>query len=79
VPERVTDEPQVVSHPVIEHSAPGVSELLAIELGPGVSLVLKNGRALEPDDVQALLRAAGPLLRVLEDRGLPGPRERSGS
>lgn len=74
-PASVTPPAPVVSHRDIEHPAQGVTELLAIELGPGVSLVLKDGRGLNQDEVQALRRAAGPLLRLLEDRGLaPGPR-----
>lgn len=50
--------------------------LWALELGPGVTLVLSDGRRPDEHDVQALRAAAGPLLGALEDRGLlPGPND----
>lgn len=61
---------------------PRVSALLALELGAGVTLVLRDGRRPDEHDVQALREAAGPLLRLLEDRGLlpePPGGERSRS
>ncbi len=59
-----------------DHGVPGVSQLVTLELGPGVTLVLRDGRRPDEHDVQALREAAGPLLCMLEDRGLlPGPRD----
>lgn len=62
--------------PLADHGAGGgVSTLVALELAPGVSLVLREGRRPDEHDLQALREAAGPLLCMLEDRGLlPGPR-----
>jgi DNA-binding transcriptional MerR regulator len=51
--------------------------LQGIRLGDGATLLLEPGRELGPEDVRAVLAAAGPLLAVLRDRGLgagsPGP------
>jgi DNA-binding transcriptional MerR regulator len=51
--------------------------LQGIRLGDGATLLLEPGRELGPEDVRAVLEAAGPLLAVLRDRGLgaapPGP------
>ncbi len=73
-------EPRVTDHALArderaDQSVPGVSELFALELAPGVTLVLRDGRRPDEHDVQALREAAGPLRCMLEDRGLlPGPR-----
>jgi DNA-binding transcriptional MerR regulator len=49
--------------------------LRGIRLGDGATLLLEPGRELAPEDVRAVLEAAGPLLAVLRDRGLgPEPR-----
>lgn len=82
----VTEEDDAASHlarrAAPDHHAPDVSELsalFAVELAPGVSLVLRDGRRPDPDDVQALRQAAEAVLGAIEARGLlPGPRERSG-
>lgn len=86
--ESVTNEVDAASHSpealaradAIDQHSPDVSELFSVELAPGVTLVLRDGRRPEPDDVQALRQAAEALLCAIEARGLlPGPRERSGS
>ena len=49
--------------------------LRGIRLGDGATLLLEVERELAPEDVRAVLEAAGPLLAVLRDRGLgPEPR-----
>jgi DNA-binding transcriptional MerR regulator len=51
--------------------------LQGIRVGDGATLLLEPGRELGPEDVRAVLEAAGPLLAVLRERGLgavaPGP------
>jgi DNA-binding transcriptional MerR regulator len=47
---------------------------LALELGGGVTLIFGGDRRPTHADVEALRRAAGPLLRAIEDRGLLGHR-----
>lgn len=87
----VTEEDDAASHSApqvlargraMDHIVPDVSELsalFAVELAPGVTLVLRDGRRPDPDDVQALRHAAEAVLAAIEARGLlPGPRERSG-
>ncbi|MER7500009.1 MerR family transcriptional regulator [Nonomuraea pusilla] len=44
--------------------------VFGIRLGDGVRLVLDAARAPSEEDVQAVLAAAGPLLAVLDERGL---------
>lgn len=44
--------------------------VFGVRLGDGVRLVLDAARAPSEEDVQAVLAAAGPLLAVLEERGL---------
>jgi DNA-binding transcriptional MerR regulator len=41
-----------------------------VRLGDGATLLLEPGRGLGPEDVQAILDAARPLLAVLRERGL---------
>lgn len=48
----------------------GARPLRALELAPGVSLVLPGGPELEPSDSSALARAARPLLAELERLGI---------
>jgi DNA-binding transcriptional MerR regulator len=50
-----------------------VAALRGVRLGEGATLLLEPGRELGPDDVRAVLEAAGPLLAVVRDRGLGGP------
>jgi MerR HTH family regulatory protein len=60
----------------------GLATLRGVRLGEGATLLLEPGRELGPDDIRAVLEAAGPLLAVLRDRGLgtqvpnPGPAAR---
>jgi DNA-binding transcriptional MerR regulator len=44
--------------------------LQGVRLGDGATLLLEPGRRLGPEDVRAVLDAAGPLLATLRDRGL---------
>jgi DNA-binding transcriptional MerR regulator len=49
--------------------------LQGVRLGDDVILLLSSGRAIDGEDVRALEKAARPLLRLLEARGLTKPRD----
>ena len=56
-----------------------VSKLLGLSLGPGATLLLESGRALDVEDVDAIRKAAGPLIRCLESlRLVIGRRDEEG-
>jgi DNA-binding transcriptional MerR regulator len=66
-------EPAVAAVAPVSASAPAARALAAIELAPGVSLVLDAARPLGAGDLAALGRAATMLLEELRERQLLSP------
>lgn len=54
------------------HAGQNVQQLRGVALGPGLTLLLESDRALGEEDVGAIRRAAGPLIRWLEAHRLVG-------
>jgi DNA-binding transcriptional MerR regulator len=68
-------DPADPADPAPEVGTAPAATLRGLRLGDGATLLLEPGRELGPEDVRAVLEAAGPLLAVLRDRGLgPEPR-----
>jgi hypothetical protein len=75
----VLDVPTAAGDPGRDQAGtPRAATLLGVRLGAGATLLLEPGRELGPEDVQAILDAARPLLAALRDRGLEaGPQSRN--
>jgi DNA-binding transcriptional MerR regulator len=73
-PAAALTEPTVPTHPLPEEAGtPRAATLRGVRLGDGATLLLEPGRELGPEDVQAILDVARPLLAALGDRGLLDP------